>query len=460
MGIHVTSEEMQEWRKILDPDYDYKSIVFRYPIIFSSHSTLLKIVACIVFISGIPLILVTILYAIDVIGVWSYGYTFMITEFSFCVVVTIIAAVIFQTLLKYNDKYYFNKQSKYIIVSGFVFMLAYAFNLLLSVDPFFLVIMQCWALTCIPLTFWIWSILYPVYLIYCMKKNTNDINTNHNHKSKNNKTNENNKNSVEKTKETRLSDYVAGTKMTVDRQSSSRNNDQENELVKVLSHPIGFESFMEHLRSEFAGENLLFVVYVIQFQMFLIESKIAVFMDKIGSEIENQKNSHSTNSIECKPFVQKIWILPQNVPKSSIFATKTGKKLKDGNKSNINVSVQSFSASASSRQMSIEVVDEPGLEKSILETLKNTRVLDMVQVIFTKFVEQGHAPLEINISHQNRAKITSCYFDLTKSDNMTNHQTMECFHQLWDGLRIAALECWQLMSYSAARFKAPQAMQQ
>ena len=367
---------MQEWRQFLDPNYQVKSIVFRYSIIFNNYTTLIKygIVFMILF-SFIPMVIISIVFLLDLLSSLTYALICLTVEICFSAMLVAIAAITFNTLLRYNNKYYFNKESKLLIICSCLNMTGSASWVIVSRDPIFLAFSLCFALATVPLADWICSILYPVHLIQQEKI-----------KAKN--------------------DFTALTILTDSPNQTNRAQEKTNLLVKVLCDPIGFESFMDHLRSEFAAENLLYVVHLIQFQNFLI---------KYGKH----------QGIECifddndqKPFILKDWKLPANVPKSRIFDCDDG----------------------------------------LAQNQKNTNaIFDVVDVIYKKFVERGHAPLEVNIPSRNRNKITRFY---TKMRTQQGDNDLHKIRSIWESLRISGMECWKLMSSSFTRYRLPKSVRE
>lgn len=77
-------------------------------------------------------------------------------------------------------------------------------------------------------------------------------------------------------------------------------------LGDVLSHKKGFESFIQHLSSEFSIENLLCLVELSQFQMF-------IYQYLLNKGIINEYNNNDDDDIFA---TQIIW--PENVPRSLI----------------------------------------------------------------------------------------------------------------------------------------------
>ena len=136
-------------------------------------------------------------------------------------------------------------------------------------------------------------------------------------------------------------------------------------------------------------------------------------------------------------FVEKHWNLPENVPKSDIFTPK----LPTLNKTNNDIS---------SSKVEIQVQNWKDY---------TSHIINIFEIIFNKFIHNGHAPLEINISDHTRAKITAIYTQL-KQNNMQLHvignndtKIKQELLDIWQSLRSAGIECWRLMSFAMSRFR-------
>ena len=382
------TEEMQEWREFLDPNYKFKSIVFRYSIIFNNFSTLLKYsVGFIIIFTFIPLFILAILVFLSFLSTTVMAWCCLIIEVSFATTLTIVGSITFNTLLKYNNnKYDFNKQAKLLVLCATVNISAISIWTIVGTDPFFLALSICWALVTIPFVDWICNILYPIYLL--------------------------------KEKENKIKINATGDTIGDANGNINRIYGKTNALVKIVCDPIGFETFMNHLRSEFAAENLLFVVYLIQFQNFLIQ-----FSKKQGKELLFDGND------EWKPFIIKDWKLPDNVPQSAIF------------------------------EMHDRASNAQNKNKNKNKNEKKNVMFRVVDVIYRKFVEKQRAILEVNISGRNRAQIAHFH------SKMINEQLEYCDYDdigkikdIWLSLRVAGLECWQLMSHTLARYQLPDSL--
>ena len=188
---------------------------------------------------------------------------------------------------------------------------------------------------------------------------------------------------------------------------------KSGKLIEIITDSVGFESFMQHVISEFATENLIYVVYLIQFQSLLFELNYGKHFNH--ETIDNRE-----------VFIQAHWNLPQNVPKSSIF--------------------------------------EVDKELAGDEEYSMKKVKEIVQVIFKQFVQRGYAPLEINISHGNRQEITAIYTAIWNNNNNNNGNNnngenaevvmdIKQFLPLWKALRTAGLQMWNMLGHSETRFK-------
>ena len=164
---------------------------------------------------------------------------------------------------------------------------------------------------------------------------------------------------------------------------------------------------MQHLISEFASENLLFIVYLIQFQTFLFEIN---YINHFNDNIDKTKDVLFTSQ----------WKLPQNVPKSVIFDSS------HINSNNINE--------------------------------HNFRIFLIFEIMFKKFLEESRAPLEINISHKNRSKLTQFYIKYQKEGDESENGEITInkeFIFIWKYLLAAGKEAWELIKHSQQTYTRP-----
>ena len=381
--VHFLIEEMEEWRHFLDPNYKYKSIVFRYSIIFNNFPTLFKYgISFVTIFAFVPLLALAILRIAGFLSIQTFAWSALTIQISFTTMLTIVSTITFSTLLKYNDdKYHFNKQAKFAVLSASTNISSISIWAIISADPLFLALSMCWTLGTIPLLDWLCNILYPIYLI---KEETKKINT--------------------------VTRVGSGS-------SSVGIHGKTNIMIEILCDSIGFETFMNHLRSEFAAENLLFVVYLIQFQNFLIE-----YGQKQGKQFFDDSDTNN------KPFISKDWKLPGNVPKCGIF------EMHDYNKN----------------------------KKKNTDASKDGKIMfGVVDVIYKTFVEKQRATLEVNISGRNRAQISHFYNKMNsqlEQDDYDYDDDVGKMKNMWQSLRVAGLECWQLMSHTLGRYQLPDSL--
>ena len=188
---------------------------------------------------------------------------------------------------------------------------------------------------------------------------------------------------------------------------SSNHISRRKLMVNILSNETGFELFMSHLVKEFASENLLFIVYLIQFQRYLIETNYLNFKVKM----ENDKSLI---------LIDKEWILPNNVPKASIFNATS-------------------------------IWDEEKIDSDSNKRLEASAI-NIAEIIYQKFIQRDFATMEVNISDRNRTDLTQTYQNWK---NCSEKETLD-IEILWKPLRVAGLETWTLMMSSLNRFDSKQ----
>ena len=411
------AETLAEWRVALDPEYQPKSRILRYEL---KDPGLKYLVSLLIIGGAATIIFVFILYKPSkMISETTAFAALLVIEIGIIIAEGFTLTMMMRSVYVYNDKYYFNQQTKHLMVFTWTFAIPFvSFFVLISVAATYAQILLT---SLVPLGIVSCCWVYVLYPVFFLTKEYDLIHGNNN--------NNNNENDDSNKKQNSA---------TVVKQNSVSIN-KKQQLINILSNDKQFELFMTHLLSEFASENLLFVVFLIHLQMFLIEINylneninenndndntiIKIYGD---SKEEKEKEKEREKEIEKREketyFIHKHWMLPNNVPRCYLF--------------------------------------KPIAQQNMEIGKKNDRVFGIFEVIFKKFIQSGRAPLEINISSQTRKVITQCYNGLKqekeKAKAANSQSLIDIDHKdiiaVWKCLRQAGLEVWTLMIYAATRF--------
>ena len=432
------AEAMAEWHTLLDPNYTYKNCIVKY---LSSnkqrviYGTILSILII------IPFFIIFILN-VSSIGIMSSGTAVLyitIMANVFALSLTIVFFIIARAVVLFNDKYYLNKECKYLMISSCITGILGTGTLFLTHNIEFIAVYACTDMIIIYTYCWIFTVLYPVYIIRKKlqtkksksKKHITNAKTKTNTKTNTNTSIDNSQppkhlhlHSATYSHSHSHSPGSPGSPKSPESPSHGKKFfHDKKDLVDILCNAAGFESFIQHLVSEFATENLLFIVYLIQFQMFLIEIN---FLPQNNDQDVTSKRLY---------FIQREWNLPQNVPQSVVFKPKKEKiNLKSKNGDNENI---------------VAVIPPTEEWQDYTEQMINIFV-----IIFEKFIDNGRAPLEINVSDRTRAAASVHYNNLSSSYSNTGPRLTgkQELLGMWQSLRTAGIECWRLLSFSLSRY--------
>ena len=379
------TEELKEWRQVLDHKYQSKSFVLSNPRYFDHKYQQRATIAWCVLLT-IPLLVNQFLFTFNITSEIVYAAILALDQTTMFMVFCAASIVTFKKLLTHEGKYYFNQQAKLLNCLAVELAIIALIGPIIAQSLYFLAMYALFVITNGMMNNWIGVVVFPLYKIRQQDRITNDKNT---------------QNLVSSSTSPRAGNGHGG---------NGKGMMNKNEiLVNILTNEIGFESFMEHLNQEFASENLLFIVYLIQFQMFLFEIK---YLNYFTDELNDTKDI----------FIIKNWKLPQNVPKSDIFDAQSS----SGNNNN------------------------------------DDRVGEIFEIIYEKFIVRNYAPLEVNISHQNRLQIAQYYASLKinpdETVTMQNLTNANDFIEIWKRLRVAGLEIWRLIGFTEVRYVRPKSL--
>ena len=355
------SIELREWRKELNPNYHETSLLLKYyhlrpylTYVGIAHYT-------------------AVFCANSVLAVifFNHVHKFIIWEATVQVLYSslIIIAGMYSlcTLFRFNDAYHAQKESKIILcVLGPFVIISYVLVVLFSNRVFLNTIFVFVIIEILEIVGWTIMILYPICIVF----------------------------KQDKTKSIEMLTFKQNSENIYNKKSRRKSMTKNDRLVAILTNKDKFESFANHLNREFCAENLLFVVYIIQFQNYLLEQ------------------NKSQNKI-MQVFVQDSWNLPSTVPISPIFMNN----------------------------------DKFGANSSLQDRFEY-----IFDFLFEKFIERGQAKLEINISDSLRVSLHSHKQKLNKQ--LENRSEFDIF-EVWQDLRLAALQTWTLLGSAETRFKMP-----
>lgn len=153
------------------------------------------------------------------------------------------------------------------------------------------------------------------------------------------------------------------------------NDDSSNSVGSTT-----FDLFMKHLSKEISIENGLFIIYLLQFQQFLVEYNI------LG---DNKEDLVMKGNIK----------LPSHVPQSPLFVmTNVISEHK-------NIDIVNRNSIDDGNGRIVRKIDQL-IEINVDSTLK---MLNAFVFIYEKFIKRDIAPFEVNISSRNRDQIAYWY---------------------------------------------------
>ena len=223
-----------------------------------------------------------------------------------------------------------------------------------------------------------------------------------------------------------------------------------------------FDLFMTHLNDEFTIENGLFIIYLLQYQKFLIENNILKsFQDENQQAQLQQGNDHHHDDHDSGDATTKTDMnnrnlilkgrlkLPPNIPQSPLFEMKSNTKTVTHSKNRKSKKIIAKTGVVDEKETTdtstnintngteeIEIVTSPRAKDNAnkndntnedkvdkVDNTSNRNILSMIGrnidltvkilnayvFIYEKFIRRDFAPFEINISSITREGITNWY---------------------------------------------------
>ena len=425
LTIHVVRAQLlREWRKEINPNIDKTNIVVTlYHKIGNKKGFTLITIGYLIAMT-IPQIIIAILFYNDVNKHYRFEATIQGTflGISLCWIVYCL-----HKMIVFNDTYYVGKEGKLLSILQLpLFVSGIFLSIFLDSKLHFVVISTVLVVAemnniCVIL-------LYPLLKIAAHKNefhliNVNEIRDRLRVLSKSSKLSR----SGVAPNSPSADDDIDNGHDNNDNTIPKKRENKTRSLMNIISDANQFEAFANHLNKEFACENLLFIVYIIQYQNYLINKKI---IDK-----------------DCKDliFITNNWKLPQNVPQSPLFVDNINiNNNVDENKSDV--------APPVSVSPTIKTKKKGDSSVSIIESMKNgdKKNIMIFEFLFKKFLQRGWANLEINISDLRREALHKHYNNI-KEAKEKNFDV----EQVWKDLILAACEIWVLLGYNQTRFRMP-----
>ena len=190
--------------------------------------------------------------------------------------------------------------------------------------------------------------------------------------------------------------------------SNIDNNNAKGTIIDIFNDSVTFNLFMKHLNKEFATENGLFIIFLLQFQQFLLKYQIL---------IDNTKNLIFKGKLS----------LPDCVPLSPLFANHVALiQVYNDNNASAGVThheidrVEEHTDYPNSPTITISALKNEKRNKILIKNLISKdkqlclMILNAFSHIYNKFIERDYASFEINISDYNRNNIAKIYQTLCK----------------------------------------------
>lgn len=169
----------------------------------------------------------------------------------------------------------------------------------------------------------------------------------------------------------------------------------------IVSTAMGYQSFMNHLETEFSIENLLFVTEYIQ-----IKNVSKIKFDDIFA------NMYQDNNTKKK--------IEFNVPFPGIDESLL---LDESNDSHNNSSDRDISIIAT-----VNTVTTPPVSLIAKQLYNDSNIINAFQCLYNKYIDPQNAPFMINISSTDRKQISEAFTEKNKTRSRSWIQSMPNLH--------------------------------